>query len=190
MTTFSNDPIWAAASRRQLVEDERPDHLRRIVLPLDHLVINPLPHVAFETFGDLGRVRRRHLEDLRADDHVLPLEQHHAGRRTVPLAVDHGDGVAGFVQPSQHGEGCTRSMPTAGTDCLVIVLAFTPLVHPVNNRYTSRLCFSITSIRRYANAQPPSYVSSPVYWVRRIIAWRLLALAAEEEKDDFINNKS
>ena len=55
------------------------------------------------------------LEGLLADDHVLAVEQHHAGRGAVPLGVDHGHRADPFSSSRASTEKVVpRSMPTAG----------------------------------------------------------------------------
>ena len=81
----------AAASMPQLVEDPGLDHLGRILLALEDLVEDALAHVALGALGHVVGLGGHGLERLLADDHVVAVEQHHAGREPIALGVDQRD---------------------------------------------------------------------------------------------------
>ena len=104
ITTLLNGPICRPASHAELVEDERLDHLGRILLAFEHLVVDAVADVAFRALGHVVGLGGHGLQRLLAHHHVVAVEEHDAGRQLVALGVDQGDRPAAVVDPRQHGE--------------------------------------------------------------------------------------
>ncbi len=89
----------------QLAENEGFDHLGRVLFAFQHLVEDAVAHVALRALRHVLRLAGKSFQRLAAHDHVLPVEQHHAGRDPITLGVDDGCRRAGIVQLAEHGEG-------------------------------------------------------------------------------------
>ena len=105
ITDLAERPDLLLGVAAELVEDQRLDHLGRILLAFEHLVEDAVADVALRALGHVLGLGGHGLQGLLADDHVVAVEQHDAGRELVALGVDQRDRPAALVEPRHDREG-------------------------------------------------------------------------------------
>ena len=101
---MSIGPICFSAVDAELVEDQRFDHLGRVLLAFQHFMVDAMADVALGALGHVLGFRDDGFQGLFAHHHVVALEEHDAGGEAVALGVDHRDRLAALVDPRQHRE--------------------------------------------------------------------------------------
>ena len=98
MTTLREFPQLPLGVHLDLVEHPGLDRLGRIAAAFDHAMIGPFAQIALGALGDVIGLGRHGLDRFLADDRVVAVEQHGAGRQQIAFGVDDRDRPAGVVQ--------------------------------------------------------------------------------------------